>query len=268
MVKQDRENWRHGTGIRAVLRPRPSARARRRALVTADRPRAPGGPQALHRTGAEPSRHPDQHPVVAVARARGGRSRPSCPAGRPSTAVVYALTPYGLELEEPVISLGLWGAKSLGQTHQQRLATAWPRSPSPFAGCSTPTAAKGRNLVAELRFDHSRLHVVVEDGQVSFPPSRPPIPISCSPRHLTRSPRSSPATPMSTPRSPAAGYGSRDPEARPADSSRSSTCRKQRRRVTRFDPTGTRSIPPESSTASQRSGTRPKAARGPDEASK
>jgi DNA-binding HxlR family transcriptional regulator len=92
-------------------------------------------------------------------------------AGR-STSVVYELTPYGQELEEPIIRLGLWGAKSLGE----------PSSDDCFSGSSLMLAlrgtfdrdaAQGQDLVAEIRFDDRRLHVVAREGQVSFPPEPP-----------------------------------------------------------------------------------------------
>jgi len=94
---------------------------------------------------------------------------------RPSTAVVYALTPYGRELEEPVVRLGMWGAKSLGKPKRGDSFSVAALSVA-LRGVFDPTATRGRKLVTELRFDHSRLHVVVDDGQVAFPAEPPPDP--------------------------------------------------------------------------------------------
>jgi DNA-binding HxlR family transcriptional regulator/putative sterol carrier protein len=94
---------------------------------------------------------------------------------RPASVVVYELTPYGLELEEPVIRLGLWGAKALGT----------PKSTDSFSLSALTVALRGtlradrardRDLVVEIRFEQRRLVIHVHDGQVSFPtePSREP----------------------------------------------------------------------------------------------
>ena len=43
---------------------------------------------------------------------------------RPSGAIVYELTPYGLDLEPVVLALGRWGARSLGELRPGEIATA------------------------------------------------------------------------------------------------------------------------------------------------
>jgi DNA-binding HxlR family transcriptional regulator len=43
---------------------------------------------------------------------------------RPAASVVYELTGYGAELEEVVLQLGRWGAKSLGQPRPGEIVTA------------------------------------------------------------------------------------------------------------------------------------------------
>jgi DNA-binding HxlR family transcriptional regulator len=87
---------------------------------------------------------------------------------RPSTAVVYELTPYGLDLEEPVISLGLWGARSLARpTASDRFSVG--ALTLALRGVFDPDAAQGHDLDAEVRFDHGCVRVVVEDGTVAFP---------------------------------------------------------------------------------------------------
>jgi DNA-binding HxlR family transcriptional regulator len=42
---------------------------------------------------------------------------------RPATGVVYELTEYGQELEEVVLRLGLWGARSLGEPRPEDVVT-------------------------------------------------------------------------------------------------------------------------------------------------
>jgi DNA-binding HxlR family transcriptional regulator len=94
---------------------------------------------------------------------------------RPSRSVGYALTPYGLELWDPMIRLGLWGAKSLGK----------PGAGDTFSIASLAVALRGtfdadaipdRDLLYEVRLAGRRLHVLVRDREVSFPsePSTPP----------------------------------------------------------------------------------------------
>ena len=89
-----------------------------------------------------------------------------------SSSVVYGLTSYGLELEGPVVHLGLWGSKSLGKPEKDDFF-----SPSALAialrGAFRPDKAKGDDLAVEIRFGGRPVHVSVSNGQVSFP-SEPP----------------------------------------------------------------------------------------------
>jgi DNA-binding HxlR family transcriptional regulator len=94
---------------------------------------------------------------------------------RPSTSVVYALTPYGLELEEPVVRLGLWGVKSLGRPTSGDTFSLAALSMA-LRATFDPDAARGRDLAAEIRFGHERLYVHVHDGELEFPPDSPPEP--------------------------------------------------------------------------------------------
>jgi DNA-binding HxlR family transcriptional regulator len=85
-----------------------------------------------------------------------------------SSSVVYGLTPYGLELEGPVVHLGLWGSKSLGKPGEDDFF-----SPSALAialrGAFRPDKAIGDDLAVEIRFGGRQVHVSVSNGQVSFP---------------------------------------------------------------------------------------------------
>jgi DNA-binding HxlR family transcriptional regulator/putative sterol carrier protein len=85
-----------------------------------------------------------------------------------SSSVVYGLTPYGLELEEPVVHLGMWGSKSLGAPGAEDFF-----SPSAFAlalrGAFRPDRAKGDDLAFEIRIAGTPVLVTVNDGEVTFP---------------------------------------------------------------------------------------------------
>ena len=64
-----------GEALRPVLPDRARARARRRALVAARRPRAAARPAALHRPGGEPAGDRHEHPRLAAQGSRGLRPR-------------------------------------------------------------------------------------------------------------------------------------------------------------------------------------------------
>jgi len=90
-----------------------------------------------------------------------------------SRVIVYELTPYGLELEPVVLSLGAWGFKAMGEARQEQVIT--PDSMTmdlraafqPGVAALLPTTAySARFGVAELliRVDGSRLEVARGDG--------------------------------------------------------------------------------------------------------
>lgn len=85
-----------------------------------------------------------------------------------SSSVAYGLTPYGLDLEGPIVHLGLWGSRSLGKPEKSDFF-----SPGAFAialrGAFRPERAKGHDLVFEIRFGERPVNVSVSGGQVSFP---------------------------------------------------------------------------------------------------
>jgi DNA-binding HxlR family transcriptional regulator/putative sterol carrier protein len=85
-----------------------------------------------------------------------------------SSSVVYGLTPYGLELEDPVVHLGLWGSKSLGAPDQDDFF-----SPSSFAlalrGAFRADRADGHDLRFELRIAGRPILASVIGGELTFP---------------------------------------------------------------------------------------------------
>ena len=84
---------------------------------------------------------------------------------RPSRAVVYELTEYGLELEPAVLALGRWGAKNLGDPRPDETITL----DSMITALRTtfrPDAARGVRAGYELRVGEIVLHARVDDGRV------------------------------------------------------------------------------------------------------
>lgn len=92
---------------------------------------------------------------------------------RPSGAVVYHLTPDGMELESTVYALGRWGAKRLGDPRDNETVT--PDSLT-MALLTTfqPKAAKGKNVSYELHVGDIVLHAVVKNGTIEAAPG--PLP--------------------------------------------------------------------------------------------
>ena len=95
-----------------------------------------------------------------------------------SSSVVYGLTGYGLELEEAVVRLGVWGSKSLGRPSEDA-AISLSALALALRGAFDPSKATGRDLLLEIRLgDEPPLVVMVSEGLVSFPiqpPSRPVV---------------------------------------------------------------------------------------------
>ena len=87
---------------------------------------------------------------------------------RPGGGVAYALTEYGTELEDPVLRLGFWGAKTMGSPCEgdfisiDSLALA-------LRGSFRRQKAHGPQRVYELRVDGKPLRVLVKGGQASVP---------------------------------------------------------------------------------------------------
>jgi DNA-binding HxlR family transcriptional regulator/putative sterol carrier protein len=86
----------------------------------------------------------------------------------PGGGVAYALTDYGQELEEPVLRLGFWGAKTMGSPCEgdfislDSLALA-------LRGAFRPDLARGPQRLYELRVDGKPLRILVKSGLVTAP---------------------------------------------------------------------------------------------------
>ena len=94
-----------------------------------------------------------------------------------SSSVVYGLTAYGLDLEEAVVRLGVWGSKSLGRPGEDAQFSLSALALA-LRGAFDPSKATGPDLLLEIRLgDEPPLVVMVSDGRVSFPAPPPTTPI-------------------------------------------------------------------------------------------
>lgn len=85
---------------------------------------------------------------------------------RPSGSIVYELTPAGRELKEPVISLGRWGAKRLGEPRLDEIVTEDSMAAALLA-TFRPEAAGRANVSYELRLGEILVHAQVRNGKVA-----------------------------------------------------------------------------------------------------
>ncbi|MBC5815637.1 MAG: transcriptional regulator [Candidatus Eremiobacteraeota bacterium] len=92
---------------------------------------------------------------------------------RPAGSVVYELTPYGLELEDVVLALGRWGAKTLGDPRPDEIVT----HDSMIMAMRTtfqPQAARKLRATYELRMGDIVLHLRITNGKLDVQPG--PLP--------------------------------------------------------------------------------------------
>jgi DNA-binding HxlR family transcriptional regulator len=83
----------------------------------------------------------------------------------PERTVVYELTPYGRELEDAIVALGRWGAKSLGDPRPGEVVTA-ESLVTALRSTFRRDAARGLHVGFELRFGEIVIHARVDDGTV------------------------------------------------------------------------------------------------------
>jgi DNA-binding HxlR family transcriptional regulator len=102
---------------------------------------------------------------------------------RPQGSVVYQLTDYGRELDDVVLRLGLWGARSLGQPRPDDIVT----TDSLILALRTTfrcDAASGLHLGYEVRVGDIVIHARVDDGKAEVeqgPLPRPDLVIDTGP---------------------------------------------------------------------------------------
>lgn len=85
---------------------------------------------------------------------------------RPSASIIYELTDYGMELEDVVVHLGRWGAKSLGDPRCDEIVTA----DSLIMAMRTifhPEAARKIRASYELRLGEIVIHVRIEGAKLT-----------------------------------------------------------------------------------------------------
>jgi DNA-binding HxlR family transcriptional regulator len=102
---------------------------------------------------------------------------------RPQGSVVYELTDYGRELDDVVLRLGLWGARSLGQPRPDDIVTTDSLIMALRATFSRDAAA-GLRLGYEVRVGDIVVHALVDDGKVEVeqgPLPRPDLVIDTGP---------------------------------------------------------------------------------------
>jgi DNA-binding HxlR family transcriptional regulator len=85
---------------------------------------------------------------------------------RPARGIAYELTPYGRELEDAVIRLGCWGAKTLGDPRPGETVT--PESlVMALRSTFQRDAARGVHVAYEVRFGEIVLHARIDDGTIA-----------------------------------------------------------------------------------------------------
>jgi DNA-binding HxlR family transcriptional regulator len=89
---------------------------------------------------------------------------------RPSGAIVYELTPYGADLDQVVLALGRWGARSLGELRPGEIATA-----ETLVMALRSTFEPGdAHATYELRFGEVVVHAIVDGESLEAAPG--PLP--------------------------------------------------------------------------------------------
>ena len=89
------------------------------------------------------------------------RARP-----RPAGAVVYELTQYGQDLEDVVLRLGLWGARSMTVPGPNDIVTSDSLQIA-LRASFRPEHARGEDVGYELRVGPITLHARIDEGRLS-----------------------------------------------------------------------------------------------------
>lgn len=92
---------------------------------------------------------------------------------RPSNAIVYELTEVGRELEEPVIALGRWGAKRLGDPRRDEIVTEDSMATALLSTFRPESAARG-SVNYELHLGEIVVNAQVRNRTVTV--GRGPLP--------------------------------------------------------------------------------------------
>jgi DNA-binding HxlR family transcriptional regulator len=92
---------------------------------------------------------------------------------RPGSGVVYELTEYGKELEDVLLRLGLWGARSLGEPRADETVSADSLMLA-LRATFRPEAARGLRASYELRLGEIVFNARVDKGKLEV--SKGPLP--------------------------------------------------------------------------------------------
>lgn len=84
---------------------------------------------------------------------------------RPESGVVYELSDYGRELEDVVLRLGLWGARTLGEPRPEDTVNADSMMLA-LRATFRPEAARGLRASYELRLGEIVFHARVDKGRL------------------------------------------------------------------------------------------------------
>lgn len=84
---------------------------------------------------------------------------------RPESGVVYDLTEYGKDLEDVLLRLGLWGARSLGEPRPDEIVTSDSLQLA-LRAAFRPEAARGLRASYELRLGEIVFHARVDNGKL------------------------------------------------------------------------------------------------------
>jgi DNA-binding HxlR family transcriptional regulator len=82
---------------------------------------------------------------------------------RPEGSIVYELTDYGRDLEDVVLALGLWGARSLGQPQPTDIVTTDSLIVA-LRATFQPEAARHLQVRYELHLGEIVVHACIDDG--------------------------------------------------------------------------------------------------------
>ncbi len=102
---------------------------------------------------------------------------------RPDGSVVYELTEYGQELEEIVLRLGLWGARSLSDPREGEVPTPGGLLIA-LRAAFQPDAARKVEASYELHLGEATIHALVDDGLLEIgegPVAEPDLVIEAGP---------------------------------------------------------------------------------------
>lgn len=91
---------------------------------------------------------------------------------RPDGSVVYELTGYGRDLEDVVLRLGLWGARSLGRPRPEEIVTTDSLLVA-LRSSFRPEAARGLQASYQLRLGEVVVHARVDHGTLRVAPGSP-----------------------------------------------------------------------------------------------